>query len=121
MVEVIYKVFVSSTYEDLREERAEVEKALLKINCLPVGMELFPASSQGTWEFIKKQIEKSDYYIVVKGGRYGSLAPDGISFTEKEYDHAIKLDIPAIGFIHADRKLIPTGKTDTDQHPSYER
>jgi hypothetical protein len=39
--EPIYKVFVSSTYQDLREERAEVQKALLKLNCLPVGMELF--------------------------------------------------------------------------------
>jgi hypothetical protein len=26
----IFKVFVSSTYDDLREERAEVQKALLK-------------------------------------------------------------------------------------------
>jgi hypothetical protein len=39
----IYKVFVSSTYEDLREERAAVQKGLLKVGCLPVGMELFPA------------------------------------------------------------------------------
>jgi hypothetical protein len=39
MPEVIYKVFVSSTYDDLREERAEVQKALLKMKCLPVGME----------------------------------------------------------------------------------
>ncbi|MFX9257984.1 DUF4062 domain-containing protein, partial [Acinetobacter baumannii] len=35
--EPIYKVFVSSTFADLREERAEVQKALLKLNCLPVG------------------------------------------------------------------------------------
>lgn len=40
-MEKIYKVVVSSTFEDLREERAEVQKALLKLNCLPVGMELF--------------------------------------------------------------------------------
>jgi hypothetical protein len=32
--EIIYSVFVSSTYEDLREERAEVQKALLKLRCM---------------------------------------------------------------------------------------
>jgi hypothetical protein len=88
MSEPIYKVFVSSTFEDLREERAEVQKALLKLNCLPVGMELFPAADDDTWEFIKEQIDDSDYYLILVGARYGSLAKDGVSFTEKEYNYA---------------------------------
>jgi hypothetical protein len=46
--EIIYSVFVSSTYEDLREERAEVQKALLKLHCLPIGMELFGAADEET-------------------------------------------------------------------------
>lgn len=54
MVDVIYSVFVSSTYEDLREERAEVQKALLKLNCFPIGMELFGSADEETWEFIKR-------------------------------------------------------------------
>jgi hypothetical protein len=112
--EPIYKVFVSSTFEDLREERAEVQKALLKSNCLPVGMELFPAADDETWDFIKEQIDDSDYYVVLVGGRYGSLAPDGLSFTEKEYDYAREQEVPVIGFVHADRKLIPYGKAETD-------
>jgi hypothetical protein len=81
--EPIYKVFVSSTYQDLREEWAEVQKALLKLNCLPVGMELFPAADADTWEFIKDQINDSDYYVVLIAGRYGSLAEDGLSFMKK--------------------------------------
>jgi hypothetical protein len=51
--EIIYSVFVSSTYEDLREERAEVQKALLKLRCMPTGMELFGSADEETWEFIK--------------------------------------------------------------------
>jgi hypothetical protein len=112
--EPIYKVFVSSTFQDLREERAEVQKALLKINCLPVGMELFPAADEETWSFIKTQIDDADYYIVLVAGRYGALAPTGISFTEMEYDYAREKDIPSIGFVHADRSAIPSGKVDTD-------
>jgi hypothetical protein len=112
--EAIYKVFVSSTFDDLREERAEVQKALLKLNCLPVGMELFPAADDDTWDFIKEQIDDSDYYIVLVGGRYGSLAPDGVSFTEKEYDYAREREVPSIGFVHQDRGNIPLIKSERD-------
>jgi hypothetical protein len=113
--EKIYKVFVSSTYEDLREERAAVEKGLLQLGCLPVGMELFPAADEETWNFIKSQIDDSDYYVVVIAGRYGSQAPDGISFTEKEYDYAIAQKKPAIGFVHGDPGSIAANKTETSQ------
>src|ERR1700730_18291998 len=112
--EPIYKVFVSSTFRDLRAERAEVQKALLKLNCLPVGMELFPAADDDTWDFIKEQINDTDYYVVLVAGRYGSLAPDDVSFTEKEYDYAREREIPSIGFVHADRKAIPSGKTENN-------
>jgi len=57
--EIVYSVFVRSTYEDLREERAELQKALLKLHCLPIGMELSAANDE-TWQFIKRQIEKAD-------------------------------------------------------------
>jgi Domain of unknown function (DUF4062) len=96
----IYKVFVSSTYDDLREERAAVEKALLQLDCLPVGMELFPAADEETWDFIKSQIDDCDYYVVIVAGRYGSVAADGISFTEKEYDYAVSKRKPSIAFLH---------------------
>ena len=38
------QVFVSSTYEDLREERQRAIQALLESDCVPSGMEMFPAS-----------------------------------------------------------------------------
>jgi len=39
-----YQIFVSSTYEDLRDERREVIQTLLELDCIPSGMELFPAA-----------------------------------------------------------------------------
>ncbi len=44
-----YQVFVSSTYKDLSEERQEVMQALLELDCIPVGMELFPAADDDQW------------------------------------------------------------------------
>lgn len=41
-----YQVFVSSTYVDLREERQQVIQALLELDCIPSGMELFPAADE---------------------------------------------------------------------------
>jgi hypothetical protein len=110
----IYKVFVSSTYEDLREERAQVQKALLKLNCLPVGMELFPAADDDTWEFIKTQIVDSDYYVLLIAGRYGSLGADGRSFTEMEFDYALEMKKPTIGFVHGNRGSISRDNSETD-------
>jgi Domain of unknown function (DUF4062) len=107
------KVFVSSTYEDLREERAAVQKGLLQLGCLPV--ELFPAADEETWNFIKSQIDDSDYYVVVVAGCYGSQGPDGTSFTEMEYDYAIDQKKPAIGFVHADPGSIVGSKLEISE------
>jgi len=70
-----YQVFVSSTYEDLREERQEVIQALLELDCIPAGMELFPAADEDQWTLIRKVIDDCDYYIVIIAGRYGSCGP----------------------------------------------
>lgn len=78
-----YQVFISSTFEDLKEERSEVLQALLELDCIPCGMEYFPAADEGQWEYIKKLIDDCDYYIVIIGARYGSVDSMGISFTQK--------------------------------------
>lgn len=109
-----YQVFISSTFTDLIDERREVMQALLEMDCLPAGMELFPAGNTDQWTLIKGVIEQSDYYLVILGGRYGSVTEEGISYTEKEYDYAIELGIPVMGFVPAAPDSIPVGKTDKD-------
>src|SRR5262245_52573587 len=110
----IYKVFVSSTYEDLREERSAVQRALLQLGCLPIGMELFPAADEETWQFIESQIDDADYYVIIVAGKYGSVAPDGTSFTEKEYDYAVAKKKPGIGFVHGDPGSIISDRTEKE-------
>jgi Domain of unknown function (DUF4062) len=41
-----YQVFISSTYTDLKEERQAVIKTVIEANCIPAGMELFPAADE---------------------------------------------------------------------------
>jgi hypothetical protein len=107
-----YQVFISSTFTDLIDERREVMQALLEMDCLPAGMELFPAGDTDQWTLIKGVIEQSDYYLVILGGRYGSTTEEGISYTEKEYDYAVEFGIPVMGFVPSEPDEIPVGKTD---------
>jgi len=110
-----YQVFISSTYTDLLVERSEVMQALLELDCIPVGMELFPAADEDQWSLIKRLIDDCDYYILIIGGRYGSLHPiEGLSYTQMEYEYAIKQNIPTISFIHKNPDKIESGKTDQD-------
>ena len=110
-----YQVFVSSTYEDLKEERFEVLKALLELDCIPSGMEYFPAASEDQWTYIRELIAECDYYIVIIAGRYGSTDEAGLSYTEKEYDFAVEQGIPTIGFIHRDPFSRPARFTEASE------
>lgn len=109
-----YQVFVSSTYKDLSDERMEVVKALLELDCIPCGMEYFPAASEDSWSYISKLIQECDYYVLIVGGRYGSLTKEGISFTQKEYQCAVENRIPVLPFIRADLDSLPVKKVDSD-------
>jgi hypothetical protein len=109
-----HQVFVSSTYTDLVEERRAIIQALLELDCFPAGMEMFPAANEDQWTLIREVIDLSDYYVVVVGGRYGSVSAEGISYTEMEYDYAISRDIPVLGFVHADPGSIPASMTELD-------
>ena len=107
-----YQVFVSSTYEDLRDERLAAINTLLDNNCIPVGMEQFPASGLGIMEYIQKVLINCDYYILILAGRYGSVDVDGIGFTEKEFDYAKAQSIPTLVFCNKNIDNLPLAKSE---------
>ena len=110
-----YQVFVSSTFQDLQAERQEVMHALLELDCIPSGMELFPAANETQWELIKRVIDDCDYYLLILGGRYGSIGPGGLSYTEMEYDYAIASGKPTIAFIHKEPGKIEAEKSEKSE------
>ena len=109
-----YQVFVSSTYTDLLEARQEVMQALLESDCIPAGMELFPATDDDQWTLIKRVIDDCDYCIVILAGRYGSIGPDEKSFTQLEYEYAISRKKPVIAFLHKEPGKLPADHTEKD-------
>lgn len=108
MEDKIYQIFVSSTFRDLEKERQEVIAAVVGSGNMPIGMEYFPSTNATPFEYIKTMLEKSDYYILILAGKYGSIDENtGLSYTELEYDYAQQLGIPTMVFLHSDINTLP--------------
>jgi hypothetical protein len=110
-----YQVFISSTFRDLRDERQAVLRSVLELDHMPAGMELFPAADASAWDLIKEVIDNSDYYVLVMGGRYGSMDETGLGYTEREYDYASQKRKPVIALLHQNPDNLPREKTETEE------
>lgn len=110
-----YQVFISSTYTDLKEERSKVFQTLMELDCIPAGMELFPATDEEQFEFIKRIIDDCDYYLLIIGGRYGSTTTQGVSYTEKEYDYALSKGLKIVALLHSKPNEIPLQKSEQNE------
>lgn len=94
------QVFVSSTYLDLKEERQAAVEAILKAGHIPAGMELFAAGNESQLDTIRRWIDESDVYMLILGGRYGSVhSITSLGYTELEYDYAVSKDKPIFAVV----------------------
>lgn len=99
------QVFVSSTYTDLIEERQAAVEAILDAGHIPAGMELFKAG-KSQMKTICKWIDESDVYMLILGGRYGSIEEEsGLSYTELEYRYALSKNMPVFAIVLDDSFL----------------
>ena len=102
-----YQIFVSSTYEDLKNERKNIIENILDMGNIPAGMELFNSSNKEAFDYIKKIIDDSDYFVLVLGECYGSINKNTkISYTEMEYNYAKEKNIPILVFIKESTKTL---------------
>lgn len=105
-----YQIFVSSTYNDLKYERQVAIDTIMKLRQIPAGMELFSATGENQFEMIKPVIYESDYYLLIVAGKYGTICEDtGLSYTEMEYDFAVKNHKRVIAFVNDDPDSLPSG------------
>lgn len=110
-----FSIFISSTYEDLKKERQALIGVALENNFIPVGMEQFHAAPTSQWNVITKMIDECDFYLLVVGGRYGSIDTEsGISYTEKEYNYAKSKGMPVLVVIKEASAITDTEKDTGD-------
>jgi energy-coupling factor transporter ATP-binding protein EcfA2 len=88
------KIYVSSTYQDMRECRERTRHALHKLGYEVVAMEYYDAENRRPVEKCLEDVSACDLYLGIFAWRYGFIPrannPDLISITEMEYRHAIE-------------------------------
>ena len=105
------QVFVSSTYEDLIDERQAAVQAILTAGHIPAGMELFAAGDKSQMDVIQRWIDESDVFLLILGGRYGSLEPTSKkSYIQLEYEYAEHRGKPLFAVVITDEHLEETVK-----------
>jgi len=109
-----YQVFVSSTFTDLHEARQELMVALLAQGMIPTGLELHPGEGNKRWTVIQDVIRECDYYLILLGGRYGTLSPIGLSHVHREFVYATTKKKPALALLHEHPDQLPEDQRETN-------
>lgn len=108
------RIFVSSTFVDLKDERQAAFSAVMQLGHVPIGMEMFSPDDDDVWDKICAAIRACDDYLLIIGGRYGSTDRNGLGCTEKEYDQALGGNKPVIALLCRDPGELPEHKTEDD-------
>jgi tetratricopeptide (TPR) repeat protein len=98
-----YRIYVSSTYGDLKDHREHVYRTLRQLNHDVVAMEDYVATDQRPLERCLADVAASDLYVGVFAHRYGYIPdkgnPEERSITELEYRYAKALGKPCLVFL----------------------
>lgn len=106
-----FQVFVSSTYVDMIAERQTAVEAILQSGHIPAGMELFAAGDRSQLEVIRRWIDESDVFMLILGGRYGSIDKEsGKSYIHLEYEHALSQGKPLFAIVATEEHLTRKAK-----------
>lgn len=108
------QIFLSSTYEDLIDERLAAMEAILAAGHIPAAMEQFSPGDETALEKIRGWIEESDAFVLILGGRYGSIEPtSGKSYVQLEYEYALQKKKPFFALVvtreHHERRVRELG------------
>jgi hypothetical protein len=89
------RVFVSSTFVDLKPFRAAVREILLRLDLHPVMMEDFGAAPTEPSVAALERLASCELFVGVYARRYGTVPPGRCqSVTEAEFDRARELGMP---------------------------
>jgi hypothetical protein len=99
------KVYVSSTYQDLIDHRAAVDRTLRRMGHDVIGMEQYIAEGGKPVERCKADVRAADAYVIIVAWRHGYVPgraaslPDNRSITEIELAEAQANGKPVLAFL----------------------
>lgn len=112
------KVYISSTYQDLIEHRAAVDRTLRRMGHDVIGMEQYVAEGSKPVERCKADVRAADAYVIITAWRFGYVPgrnaspPDGRSITEIELNEAQANGKPVLAFLLDPEAPWPPNKVD---------
>jgi len=94
------KIYISSTYTDLKKEREAAAKAIQRLEHQAIAMENYVASDRRPVDKCLADVKRCDAYIGIFAWRYGFI-PHGYdkSITHLEYEAAKQAGIPCLIFL----------------------
>ena len=111
------RIFVSSTFKDLRPERESAQDALRRSELVPWGMELFVSEPSKPLDVCLEQVQLSDAVVVIIGFMAGSLIPESpeLTYTRAEFELAQKLGKPVFAFFKTEGGIPVNKETDANK------
>lgn len=102
------RVFISSTWKDLEEERALVLEAVRYLQFQHIAMEYFGADPRESIDVCLEKVRGSNIYVGIVGHRYGKIVEEtGKSYTQMEYEEAMRKGLPCLIYLRSDEFPIP--------------
>lgn len=104
-----YQVFISSTYQDLKEYRSRIADDMAFNGYIVAGMENFYANGDNLENYLRNVIDESDYYVLIIGQRWGTSLPgdENTSYTMFEYNYAKNKGMKIIPLIYNGDEDLP--------------
>ena len=117
-----YKVFVSSTFEDLKDHRSHTITALRKAGFSVDPMEDWTAAISEPKHFSQARVQGCDLCILLVAFRRGHV-PKGeqLSITQLEYQAALELDVDVLVFMLDEQAPWPRKFDELDKDPEIRR
>jgi hypothetical protein len=114
------QIFLSSTYTDLVDLRLSAIEAILAAGHIPATMEQFSPGDETALEVIRRWIADSDAFILILGGRLGSIEPkSGKGYVQVEYDLAVEMKKPLFAMVMSEdlfqQRIVERGVTTVDE------
>ncbi len=109
------KIYVSSTYQDLIEHRAAVDRTLRRMGHDVIGMEQYVAEGAKPLDRCLADVRLADLYVIIVAWRYGHVPPvqtppGGLSITELKYQAAVTK--PVLAFLLDPEAAWPLNRVD---------
>jgi len=97
------KIFISSTFRDLKKEREKLHISLKKAGFESLGMEFFVADSSSPIDLCLREVQNADLVLLIITDKYGSIdEKTQKSYTHLEFNKAKEAEIETLAFLYKD-------------------